>query len=63
MLTRAILDHVPPVFGVNTFAEVAINHGGRSLKEAMSHLENGSRKIADLSTFTQRYGTERVFPT
>jgi hypothetical protein len=48
MLTRAILDHVPPVFGVSTFAEVANNHGGRSFKEAMSHLENGSRKIADL---------------
>jgi hypothetical protein len=48
MLTRAILDHVPPVFGVSTFAEVANNHGGRSFKGAMSHLENGSRRIADL---------------
>lgn len=48
MLTRAILDHVLPLFGLSTFAEVASNHGGRSFKEAMNHLENGSRKIADL---------------
>lgn len=47
LLTRAILDHVPPIFGLNTFAEVANNHGTKSFKDSMSHLENSSRKIAD----------------
>ena len=28
MLLRTILNHVPPVFGFNTFAEVASNYGG-----------------------------------
>jgi hypothetical protein len=49
MLTRAILDHVPPVFGFKTFSEVANNYsgGGKSFKEAMQHLENASRRVAD----------------
>lgn len=48
-LIRAILDHVPPIFGTATFSEVANNYsdGGRSFKEAMLHLQNSSRKIAD----------------
>lgn len=47
LLVRAILDHIPPVFDLNTFAEVANNHGTKSFKDSMSHLENSSRKIAD----------------
>ena len=47
LLVRAILDHVPPVFNLNTFAEVANNHGTKSFKDSMLHLENSSRKIAD----------------
>lgn len=48
LLVRAILDHVPPIFGCNTFAEVANNYKGtKSFKDSMSHLENSSRKIAD----------------
>jgi hypothetical protein len=49
MLIRGVLDHVPPVFGVKTFSEVANNYpgGGRSFKETMHHLENASRKVAD----------------
>lgn len=49
MLTRAALDHVPPVFGFKTFSEVANNYagGGKSFKEAMQHLDSASRKIAD----------------
>lgn len=49
MGTRALLDHVPPVFGFRTFSEVANNYagGGKSFKEAMQHLESASRKIAD----------------
>lgn len=49
MLTRALLDHVPPLFGKTSFAEVANNYGGggKSFKDAMQHLENASRKVAD----------------
>jgi hypothetical protein len=49
MLTRGLLDHVPPVFGKTTFAEVANNYSGsgKSFKETMHHLENATRKVAD----------------
>ena len=49
MGTRALLDHVPPVFGFKTFSEVANNYagGGKSFKETMQHLENAARKVAD----------------
>ncbi len=48
MLTRAILDHVPPIFGLRAFAEVANNYAGaKSFKDAMAHLEGAARKIAD----------------
>jgi len=47
LLVRAILDHVPPIFGLNTFPEVANNYGTKSFKDSMLHLENSSRKIAD----------------
>lgn len=48
MLTRAILDHVPPLFGQATFTEVAKNYSGaRSFKETMKRLDESARKIAD----------------
>ena len=48
MLVRAVLDHVPPIFGVSTFAAVANNYAGtRSFRESMLNLENSSRRIAD----------------
>ena len=46
-LVRTILDHIPPIFNLNTFKEVANNYGGRSLKRSFQNLENSSRKIAD----------------
>lgn len=48
MLTRALLDHIPPIFGVSIFSEVANSYkGSRSFKESMLHLDNSCRKIAD----------------
>jgi hypothetical protein len=48
-LQRMIIDHVPPVFGMKSFAEVASNYGagGKSFKEQMDHLEKSMRKVAD----------------
>jgi hypothetical protein len=48
MLLRAITDHVSPLFGFEKFAQVAANYRStKSFKEAMVHLDTGSRKIAD----------------
>ena len=48
MLTRTIIDHVPPMLGVKTFAEVANNYkGAKSFKESMKHLQDSMRKISD----------------
>ncbi len=49
MLTRAILDHVAPVFGFKKFKEVASNYagGGESFRKSIERLENHSRKVAD----------------
>jgi hypothetical protein len=47
MLTRSLLDHVPPIFGKKNFDEVANNHGGKSFKGTMQHLQNASRNVAD----------------
>jgi hypothetical protein len=49
MLTRSLLDHVPPVFGKKKFTEVANNYGdgGKSFTEAMQQLEAAARKIAN----------------
>lgn len=53
MLVRAILDHVPPIFGCNNFAQIASKHGGKSFKESMVYLDNSSRKIADRHLHSQ----------
>ena len=62
MLTRAIVDHVPPIFGKQTFAEVASNHGGATLKREFTNLHTTSRNIADLHLHSQIRRKE-VLPT
>jgi len=47
ILIRAIMDHVPPVFGKTTFNEVANNIGSKSLKNNFIHLQGSMRNIAD----------------
>jgi hypothetical protein len=49
LLMRAVLNHVPPVFGYQSLEQVVANVG-RSLKDSYSHLEDGLRKIADFHT-------------
>ncbi|KPH07858.1 hypothetical protein CO657_11990 [Rhizobium acidisoli] len=52
MLLRTIINHVPPVFGFSTFAEVANSYGGakaqKSFKASMQRLEGSLRNIADM---------------
>ncbi len=47
MLTRGLLDHVPPIFSKKSFDEVASNYRGKSFKGTMQHLQNASRNVAD----------------
>lgn len=47
-LTRALLDHIPPIFGFDTFVKVANNYAaGRSLKACLERLQGSARDIAD----------------
>lgn len=63
MLTRAIVDHVPPLFSKSTFAEVASNYAaGRSFKGSMQHLERSARNIAD-SHLHQHIRARETLPT
>ena len=60
-LTRSLLDHVPPIFGVSTFSEVANNYGGsKSFKKSMGHLDRSARNIADSHLHTQIRRTEAL---
>jgi hypothetical protein len=62
-LTRAVVDHVPPIFGLRTFSEVANNYGGtKSFKECVRRLEDAARKIADAHLHTPVRNSE-VLPT
>jgi len=47
ILVRAIMDHVPPVFGKQNFAQVASNHGPQSFKKSMEHLDKSMRNVSD----------------
>jgi hypothetical protein len=62
-LTRALIDHVPPVFGFSTFGEVVNNYAGtRSFKDCMRQLDEMARKIADTHLHTVIRDSE-VLPT
>jgi hypothetical protein len=47
MLGRSIINHIPPIFGFNTFNEVANNYGSKSFKGIALHLNTTMRGIAD----------------
>lgn len=47
MLTRALIDHIPPLFDASDFQNAYGQNGTRSFKEHMSHLDKSLRKIAD----------------
>jgi hypothetical protein len=48
ILVRAVIDHIPPIFGFATFPEVANNYKGtKSFKSAMQRLNDSLRNLAD----------------
>ena len=46
-LIRAIIDHIPPIFGQTTFKGVVGQHGSKSFKASMANLDLSMRRIAD----------------
>jgi site-specific recombinase XerD len=54
LLLRAIIDHVPPLFGKKTFTEVANNYSaGKSFSDSMKHLDKSLRNVADAHIHVQ----------
>lgn len=53
ILTRVIIDHIPPIFGKATFLEVTNVYGTRSFRDSMINLNKSSRKIADAFLHTK----------
>src|SRR5439155_18425212 len=52
-LTRTLIDHVTPIFGQRTFAEVANNYAGtKSFKDCVQRLEGSARDIGDMHLHT-----------
>ncbi len=47
IISRAILDHIPPIFGFKTFNDVASQYGVPSFKKNMSQLNSSMRSISD----------------
>ena len=63
VLTRAVLDHVSPIFSYKSFSEVANNFKcEKSIKASLQNLENSSRKIADSYLHIQVRNKE-ILPT
>ena len=47
MITQAIIDHIPPIFGCSTFSAItAENSGSNAFKQAIRNLSDGFGKIA-----------------
>lgn len=49
LLIRALLNHIPPIFGHSSFLQV-VNSSRKSLKELLKPLEEIARDVADLHT-------------
>lgn len=61
LLMRTVLNYIPPVFGHQTFPQVVAN-SSRTLKDSLTHLEDGLRKIADFHTH-RRMGPADHYPS
>jgi hypothetical protein len=61
LLIRAVLNHVPPIYGHTTFQQV-VSQAGKSLKEVLKPLEDVARDIADLHTHSL-IGRKETLPT
>jgi hypothetical protein len=49
VLSRTLINHIPPVFGFNSFVQVVSNYGGsKSFKQMAAKLEQTARNIGDM---------------
>jgi len=64
VLVRAIIDHIPRIFRLNNFSEVANNYSGgtKSFKKSMKNLDTSLRNIADNNVHSQVRDKE-ILPT
>jgi hypothetical protein len=61
MLVRAIVDHVPPIFGYTSFSQVVSNYGGgKSFSGSMKNLDLALRNVADAHLHTHIRKTETL---
>src|SRR5207244_11836135 len=61
ILVRAVIDHIPPIFGFTTFPEVTNNYKGtKSFKSAMQRLNDALRNLADSYLHVQIRKTESL---
>lgn len=61
MVVRAIVDHVPPIFGYKSFGEVVNNYpGAKSFRGSMQHLDGSLRNVADAHLHVQIRSRESV---
>jgi hypothetical protein len=61
MLLRALLDHIPPIFKHDSFAQLS-SQAGNSFKKNMKHLQESFRNIAD-SILHSPIKRKEVLPT
>jgi hypothetical protein len=60
---RALVDHVPPIFGAKDFSQVANNTPfPKSVRESIQHLDRSLRSIAD-ATLHRQIGKKETLPT
>ena len=59
LILRAIINHIPPVFGFRTFSEY-VSQSNRSIKNILQKLEDEARPIADLHTHITIRKSENV---
>jgi len=60
LLVRAIVDHIPPIFGCSSFTEVANNATAQSLRGNLQHLDRSLRHIANGLLHSQVRSTESL---
>jgi hypothetical protein len=54
LLVRALIDHIPPIFHFQSFADFANQYGGtKSFKKSMLNLNSSLRNLADANIHTQ----------
>ncbi|MET2983663.1 hypothetical protein [Aureibaculum conchae] len=48
MISRSIINHIPPIFGHTAFDQVCAQYGGVSFKKNMTHLNKSMKSIAEM---------------